>query len=106
MGRLPTPSPPSLCRKKSPQIYGAQHPMRLVRGIGADRRPTAAAATATPAPTLVVVGHCCESGDILSPQPLQPELVGERAMGPCAVGDLLVIGGAGAYCSSMSAKHC
>ena len=90
--------------------------MRLVRGIGADRRPTAAAATATPAPTLVVVGHCsptlvvvghcCESGDILSPQPLQPELVGERAMGPCAVGDLLVIGGAGAYCSSMSAKHC
>ena len=56
----------------------------------------------------MVVGHCCESGDLLTPSADDPT---NEAIGVCtlpadtAVGDLLVVGGAGAYCSSMSAKN-
>ena len=54
-----------------------------------------------------VVGHCCETGDLLTPAPGDPEVPVTRDLGPVApqVGDLLVVEGAGAYCSSMSAKN-
>lgn len=53
----------------------------------------------------VFVGHCCESGDLLSPDPSDAELLAQRLLLSPKVGDTVVIGGCGAYCSSMSAKH-
>lgn len=38
----------------------------------------------------VVVGHCCESGDLLSPAPGDPDTLAERQMAKAAIGDLLV----------------
>ena len=69
-----------------PRLYGAQHPMAIVTPEEVDR----------PARSYVVVGHCCESGDILTPAPGEPEALQPRELIEEKVGDLLVIGGAGA----------
>jgi diaminopimelate decarboxylase len=77
-----------------PSIYGAQHPIALVQ--------------VTPSTTTkeyVVVGHCCESGDILTPAPGDPELLSTRELPEAFIGDFCVIGGAGAYASGMTPKH-
>ena len=46
------------------------------------------------------MGTCCESGDSQCLD--ETGHVEPRAMGDPAVGDLAVVGGAGAYCSAMS----
>jgi len=81
-----------------PSLYGAQHPLRLVRAAAS---PPASQELAT----YVVVGHCCESGDVLTPAPGNPEALGPRSLPVAHVGDLLVIGGSGAYCAAMPAKN-
>lgn len=77
-----------------PSLYGAQHPIRIVQ-------QSAVPGTAE----YVVAGHCCESGDILTPAPGDPELLAPRTLPVAEIGDLCIIDGAGAYCSAMSAKH-
>jgi diaminopimelate decarboxylase len=78
-----------------PSMYGAQHPMALVPMSSTPREPKA----------YVVVGHCCESGDILTPAPGEPETLAPRTLVRAEIGDLLVIGGSGAYCAGMPAKN-
>lgn len=53
----------------------------------------------------VVVGHCCESGDLFSCAPGDPEVLQERILKKASIGDIVTIEGAGAYCSSMSTKN-
>lgn len=77
-----------------PSLYGAQHPLITVQADGS--LPTEKA-------ELVVVGHNCESGDILTPAPGDPETISPRVLGEVSIGDFVVIGGAGAYGASMSA---
>ncbi len=79
-----------------PSLYGAQHPIRFV---AVDDAPRGA-----PRP-LLVVGPCCESGDLLTPAPGNPEALGERTLPVPRIGDLAVVGGAGAYCASMAARN-
>jgi diaminopimelate decarboxylase len=72
-----------------PSLYGAQHPIHVL----AEGREEA---------DVVFVGPCCESGDILTPAPGDPEALAPRR-GPCPqIGDLVIVGGAGAYCAAMS----
>ncbi|MCG3133511.1 MAG: Diaminopimelate decarboxylase [Planctomycetes bacterium] len=80
-----------------PSLYGAQHPIGFAAADGA--RPLGA-----PQP-LLVVGPCCESGDLLTPAPGDPEGLGHRTLPLPAPGDLCVIGGAGAYCAAMAARN-
>ncbi len=78
-----------------PSLYGAQHPMEVYpveESTKAER-------------DYLVVGHCCESGDILTPQPGDPEGLAPRRLSEAAIGDLLAIGGCGAYCAAMPAKN-
>jgi diaminopimelate decarboxylase len=75
-----------------PALYGAQHPIAVL----ADRDETA---------EVVFVGPCCESGDILTPEPGDPEALGPRTVRRPAIGDLVVVGGAGAYCAAMSTAN-
>ena len=77
-----------------PSIYGAQHPIYNLQ-------PEVAGETRN----YMIAGHCCESGDILTPAPGDPELLATRALPLCQIGDLCVIDGAGAYCAAMSTKH-
>ena len=78
-----------------PSMYGAQHPIEVVRGATRGRSQA----------KYVVVGHCCESGDVLTPAPGSPEGLQPRLLPETRIGDLVVFGGAGAYCSSMAAKN-
>ncbi len=86
-----------------PSMYGAQHPISLV----AHGRTT----THDGAPDeeedaeYVVVGHCCESGDILTTLPGDPEGLAVRRMARAEIGDTIVIEGAGAYASAMAAVN-
>jgi len=72
-----------------PSLYGAQHPITVL----AEGRPEA---------DVVFVGPCCESGDILTPAPGDPEALAPRRVARPQIGDLVVVGGAGAYCAAMS----
>lgn len=77
-----------------PSLYGAQHPIFLLQ-----KTPS------TMQKKYVVVGHCCESGDILTPAPGEPETIATRKLPQAQIGDFCFIGGAGAYCSAMATKN-
>jgi diaminopimelate decarboxylase len=76
-----------------PSLYGAQHPLTLWPSSDQGRTAT------------VVVGHCCESGDLLTCAPGESETLAPRDLPIVTRGDLAFIGGAGAYCAAMSAKN-
>ncbi|EMY15229.1 putative diaminopimelate decarboxylase [Leptospira weilii str. Ecochallenge] len=77
-----------------PSLYAARHPLVVVPKAETRSDKTA---------NYVYVGHCCESGDLFT----QAEGGGPvtRITGEAKLGDYVVMEGAGAYCSSMSAKN-
>lgn len=78
-----------------PSLYGAQHPIVTVPRV-AEARGTR---------EYLVAGHCCESGDILTPEPGNPEGLKARELTETRIGDAVVIEGTGAYCSGMASKN-
>jgi len=78
-----------------PSMYGSQHPMEVIPADGEERGER----------DYIVVGHCCESGDILTPAPGDSEALAPRRLKEARIGDFFVIGAAGAYCASMAAKN-
>ena len=80
-----------------PSLYGAQHPIVIVTNPTQERFRSVE--------NQVVVGHCCESGDLLTPAPGDPETLAPRNLLRGEVDDFCVIESVGAYCSSMSAKN-
>ena len=77
-----------------PSLYGAQHPICILQ-----KSPDPAEEE------YIVSGHCCESGDILTPAAGDPEGLSPRKMRRARIGDFCAIGGAGAYCASMCAQN-
>jgi diaminopimelate decarboxylase len=73
-----------------PTLYGAQHPIAIM----SDSRKLV---------EYVVVGHNCESGDLLTPALGNPEIISTRHLPESHIGDVVLIGGTGAYCASMAA---
>ncbi|MBS8121805.1 diaminopimelate decarboxylase [Candidatus Vampirococcus lugosii] len=53
----------------------------------------------------VVVGHCCESGDILTTKLYDQEIIEEILLPKVNIGDIIVIDGVGAYNTAMSMKN-
>lgn len=78
-----------------PSMYGAQHPIVVVPAHDEPRETGA----------YLVVGHCCESGDVLTPAPGDPEGLAPRTLCQARPGDAVVVGGAGAYCAAMATKN-
>ena len=76
-----------------PTLYGALHPITVYPVTPTDETDE-----------YVVIGHNCESGDLLTPAPGNSEELGPRRLTKPAIGDLVAIGAAGAYCASMRAK--
>jgi diaminopimelate decarboxylase len=84
-----------------PLMYGSRHPFYIVskdgRLLSSEFYPDTLKKSAK---NMMIVGRCCESGD--------SQCLGEgskfqvRAMADPEIGDMVVIGGAGAYCSSMT----
>jgi len=77
-----------------PSLYAAQHPIVVLPKNNAGKTKE-----------YIVVGHCCESGDILTPDPSDAETLLPRRLAEAEQGDLCVIEGVGAYCSGMTAKN-
>lgn len=71
-------------------LYGAQHPIGIA---GAERRRRE---------PVVFVGRCCETGDMLTPAPGDTTQLAPREVPSPEIGDLVLVGGAGAYCAAMS----
>jgi len=78
-----------------PNLYGSQHPIEVVPMDGEPRGED----------DYVVVGHCCESGDMMTPAAEDPETLEPRRLARPVIGDALLIGGAGAYCSGLAGKN-
>jgi len=74
-----------------PSMYGAQHKISILSDSSERER-------------YVVVGHNCETGDILTPASADPESIEPRLLNKAEIGDIVAIYDAGAYCASMSAK--
>jgi diaminopimelate decarboxylase len=72
-----------------PSLYGAQHPIDVLAAGRAEA-------------DVVFVGPCCESGDILTPSPGDPEALAPRRVPRPQIGDLVLVGAAGAYCAAMA----
>ncbi len=75
-----------------PSIYGAQHPIHV---IPMNREETEMQ-------DAIVVGHNCESGDIFTPAPGDPETLNPRTLTKAEIGDILIIEWAWAYGAAMS----
>lgn len=72
-------------------LYGAQHVIEVVND-------------STESADYVVVGHGCESGDILTPAKGNPEEIEPRTLKMARIGDEVRIQDVGAYGASMRAK--
>ena len=76
-----------------PSLYAARHPLVTV-----GKTKTSSDTIAT-----VIVGHCCESGDVFTQKEGGAPIT--RDVNRAEIGDLMVMEGVGAYCSSMSTKN-
>jgi len=79
-----------------PALYGAQHPISIV---------THGHTPGSEEVDYIVAGHCCESSDILTPAPGDPEGLAPRRLNRAEIGDTLVIEGTGAYASGLAGKN-
>lgn len=84
-----------------PLLYGSVHPFFVVSKAG--DLLSSEFRSLDGCPEQILVGRCCESGDsqcLDAAGNLTP-----RRMGDPEIGDMVVIGGAGAYCSSMAPSN-
>ncbi len=72
-----------------PSMYGAQHEIEVLNDSSEKEE-------------YVVVGHNCETGDILTPASGDPEGLEPRRMNKAQIGDIVAIHDAGAYCRSFA----
>jgi diaminopimelate decarboxylase len=72
-----------------PAMYGSQHPIAVVTDE-------------TDEADYVVVGHNCESADVFTVQSDNPGAIQPRRLKKAVVGDIVFIGGVGAYCAAMA----
>ena len=78
-----------------PALYGAQHSIKFL-----------SASPVSETEDFVIVGHCCESGDLITCAPgNSDEIRAVPVAKSVAIGDLAVLKGTGAYCSAMSLKN-
>jgi diaminopimelate decarboxylase len=83
-----------------PLLYGSRHPFYLLSKKGELISSEFELDKIKNKKEFVVVGRCCESGDSQTLD--QEDHIIPRLMGIPDIGDYIVIGGTGAYCSSMT----
>lgn len=72
-----------------PSMYGAQHEIEVLND-------------STEVEDYVVVGHNCETGDILTPATGDPEGIESRELKRANIGDIVAICDTGSYCATFS----
>lgn len=89
-----------------PCLYGGQHPITVhSQDSQQDKDSQQEGCEGGGSRQYIVVGHCCESGDLLTCAPGEPDRLCARPFHNVQINDLLLVGGSGAYCSSMNAKN-
>lgn len=73
-------------------MYGIQQPIHIYSENTSEKES-------------VVVGHCCESGDLLTPMLYQSDTVEPIILPHGEIWDTLIVNSCGAYNASMSMKH-
>lgn len=73
-------------------MYGAQHGIQVVNSNNEEVE-------------YVITGHCCETSDILTTMPGDPEHILPRKLQKAEIGDIVAVADAGAYCASFSTKQ-
>ena len=81
-----------------PSLYGSQHPIIVIPWVSLENGEKENSWVKD----YIVVGHNCESGDIFTPAPGDPEWLLPRMLTEARIGDALVIESVGSYCASMS----
>lgn len=76
-------------------MYGANHPLVVVPKVDRQDGDTS---------KYVVIGHCCESSDVFTTVPGNPEEIQPRILRKAEIGDYMVVEKAGAYCAGFSTK--
>jgi len=79
-------------------LYGSQHLLAVIPAVSIGNVPKKKK-------RYLVVGHCCENGDRWTVKKDDGDVGEPRQLHEARIGDLLLCGGAGAYCSSMSTKN-
>lgn len=74
-----------------PTMYGSQHEIAVLNDSKSKE-------------SYVLVGHNCETGDIITTAPTDPEGIEPRKLNVAKIGDVVAIYDTGAYCRSMSHK--
>lgn len=82
-----------------PLLYGSKHPVYVISGDGSSVKSSEFAGNSGEFEA-VVAGKCCESGDCQTLD-MDGHAVA-RPMADAEAGDIVIIGGVGAYCSSMA----
>ena len=80
-----------------PSLYGARHALISVSRLKEDENKT------VEVEDYIVVGHCCETGDLFTQQ--KGGELETRKLRKSQIKDVIVMEGCGAYCSSMSTKN-
>lgn len=83
-----------------PLLYGSQHPFYIVTPEGEVVFDQFKQYDESSLKELIVVGRCCESGDSYTLD--DNHTIITRDMKMPSIGDYFIVGGAGAYCSSMT----
>jgi diaminopimelate decarboxylase len=91
-------------------MYGGQHPIAIHKSDKSKDKKGEDTSTAqgggdTVTREYIVVGHCCESGDLLTCAPGEADRLSAKSFESVEINDILLVGGSGAYCSSMNAKN-
>ena len=74
-----------------PTMYGSQHEIKVLNNKREQKK-------------YIVAGHNCETGDVLTPAPGNPEELAERSLNAAEIGDIVAIYDTGAYGRYFSVK--
>lgn len=74
-------------------MFAAQHPLIVVNKKENEDNSTE---------DYVVAGHCCESSDVFTVDPKDPDIISTRELKKAEIGDCICLEAAGAYCANFS----
>lgn len=88
-----------------PSLYASRHPLiRVAFESNSEKNDSSGSSeNQSSVKDYVVVGHCCESGDVFTQKEGGEPIT--RSIAETQLGDYMVMEGVGAYCSSMSTKN-
>jgi len=84
-------------------MYGVQEPLFIIPHPASPYKGEGQ--TAEEYEDYVVVGHCCESSDIITSKLYDAEMIESRRLKKASIWDILVVDGTGAYNSGMAIKN-